>query len=129
MKQEHKYAQALRWLADGERVEIQWGTNPCWYSLKDRNEVVNDEIMRGYADYRFRIKPKTIRIGDREIEAPVMSGPGYYLTLHGDVFRWFNEPGLNPQIDMQKRGLVFATEDAARAAQEAITALLTQEPK
>lgn len=128
MKKEHKYAQAFRWMADGEDVQIRWGADPRWYALKDRNEVVNDEIMRGYADYEFRIKPKTIPIGDREIEAPVMSGPGYYITQDGHAYRWFEESALNPLIDLQKRGLVYASEEAARAAQEAITALLTREP-
>lgn len=128
MKKEHKYAQALRWMADGEIVQIKWERSGGWLPMNARNEYVNDQVLRGLDGYEFRLKPKTIPVGDREIEAPVMSGPGYYLTLHGDVFRWFDEPGLNPQIDMQKRGLVFATEEAARAAQEAITALLTREP-
>ena len=129
MKKEHKYAQALRWLADGERVEVQWGTDPYWYSLKDRNEVVNDEIMRGYADYRFRIKPKTIPIGDREIEAPVMSGPGHFVTDTGHELQWFADSrDVESFADMQKRGRVFASIEAARAAQEAITALLAREP-
>lgn len=128
MKKEHKYAQAFRWMADGEDVQIQWGCDLRWHALKVPNDVVNDEIMRGNGDYRFRLKPKTIRIGDREIEAPVMSGEGYYITQDGHAYRWFEDSALNPRIDLQKRGLVYASEEAARAAQEAITALLTKEP-
>lgn len=128
MKKEHKYAQALRWMADGEIVQIKWERSGGWLPMNARNEYVNDQVLRGLDGYEFRIKPKTIPIGDREIEAPVMSGPGYYITDSGQVFRWFDEPGLNPQIDLQKLGRVFATEEAARAAQEAITALLTKEP-
>jgi len=128
MKKEHKYAQAFRWMADGEDVQVSWGRAGGWLPMRECNEYVNDQIMRGDDGYVFRIKPKTITVGDREIEAPVMSGPGYYISEHGIVYRWFGEPGLNPQIDLQKLGWVYATEEAARAAQEAITALLTREP-
>lgn len=129
MKKEHKYAQALRWVADGEDVQIQWGTDPYWYTLKGLDEVVNDEILRGNADYRFRIKPKTIHIGDREIEAPIKSGPGHFISDTGMALDWMGDHRDHPAyMDLQKQGRVFATEEAARAAQEAITALLTKEP-
>lgn len=129
MKKEHKYAQALRWMADGEDVQIRWGADPRWYALKDRNEVVNDEIMRGYADYEFRLRPKTITVGDREIEAPIKSGPGHFISDTGMALDWMGDHRDHPAyMDLQKQGRVFATEAAARAAQEAITALLTREP-
>ncbi|WP_428142247.1 hypothetical protein [Delftia acidovorans] len=127
MKKEHKYAQALRWMADGEIVQIKWERSGGWLPMNARNEYVNDQVLRGLDGYEFRIKPKTIPIGDREIEAPVMSGPGFYITDHGDAFRWFGEATLDPGANLQKLGRVYATEEAARAAQEAITALLTKE--
>ena len=124
MKKEHPHAQVLRWIAGGETVQVQ--------SSKDWHDLTLEGLLRHIAeprgDYPFRLKPKTLRIGDREIEAPVMSGPGYYITDHGDVFRWFGEANLNPASSLQKLGRVYATEEAARAAQEAITALLTKEP-
>ncbi|MGQ8875916.1 hypothetical protein ACUTR7_00280 [Delftia sp. NA_296.1] len=127
MKKEHPHAQVLRWIADGENVEVD---AERWTTLGLRPDQFLISLIRGglSSSWQFRIKPKTITVGDREIEAPVMSGPGYYITDHGTVYRWFDEPGLNPQIDLQKLGRVFATEEAARAAQEAITALLTKEP-
>lgn len=128
MKKEHKYAQAFRWMADGEDVQVSWGRAGGWLPMRECSEYVNDQIMRGDDGYVFRLKPKTITVGDREIEAPVMSGPGYYITDHGDVFRWFGEATIDPGANLQKLGRVYATEEAARAAQEAITALLTREP-
>lgn len=124
MKKEHPHAQVLRWIADGETVQVQFAKD--WHDLSLEGLLRHIAEPRG--DYPFRLKPKTITVGDREIEAPVMSGEGYYITDHGTVYRWFDEPGLNPQIDLQKLGRVYATEEAARAAQEAITALLTREP-
>ena len=129
MKKEHPHAQVLRWIADGEDVQVRISESPKWIGIGGMNSSAMSDLMRGEASrFDFRVKPKTITVGDREIEAPVMSGPGYYITDHGDVFRWFGEATVNPYADLQKLGRVYATEEAARAAQEAITALLTQEP-
>lgn len=72
MKTEHRYAQALRWIADGKNLQIRWGKDPRWMELPERNEIVMDEILRGVGAYEFRIKPRTVKIGNREIEAPVL---------------------------------------------------------
>lgn len=128
MKKEHPHAQVLRWIADGETVQVQLRNDNSWYALEDLSEEGRAEILNGAGGFKFRIKPKTITVGDREIEAPVMSGPGYYITDHGDAFRWFGEATLDPGANLQKLGRVYATEEAARAAQGAITALLTKEP-
>ncbi|GEM_PF-2144658 len=132
MRKEHPHAQVLRWIADGENVQARRldGSEQWWSILEKASNGWLAALLHGgmFSEYEFRIKPKTITVGDREIEAPVMSGPGYYLTNYGDVFRWFEDANLNPPIDLQKLGRVFATEEAARAAQEAITALLTREP-
>ncbi|ABX34559.1 hypothetical protein Daci_1919 [Delftia acidovorans SPH-1] len=124
MKKEHPHAKVLRWIADGETVQVQFAKD--WHDLSLEGLLRHIAEPRG--DYPFRLKPKTILVGDREIEAPVMSGPGYYITDHGDAFRWFGEATLDPGANLQKLGRIYATEEAARAAQEAITALLTREP-
>jgi hypothetical protein len=132
MKKEHPHAQIFRWIADDENVQARRvnGSEPWWSILEKGSNSWLAALLQGrmFSDYEFRIKPKTITVGDREIEAPVMSGPGYFFTNHGAVFRWFEDAKLNPPIDLQKLGWVYATEEAARAAQEAITALLTKEP-
>jgi hypothetical protein len=129
MKKEHPHAQVLRWIADGETVQAQFNGDGVWQSMNSLNDHVLADLLTGETTRReFRIKPKTITVGDREIEAPVMSGPGYYITQDGHAYRWFEDPACNPRFDLQKRGLVYASEEAARAAQEAITALLTREP-
>ena len=125
MKKEHPNAQVLRWIADGETLQaVRQGGG--WETISSDRALEDVATTNGVL--AIRIKPKTIPIGDREIEAPVMSGPGYYITDHGDAFRWFGEATLDPGANLQKLGRVYATEEAARAAQEAITALLTREP-
>lgn len=133
MKKEHPHAQVLRWIADGETVQflLARSDDPIWHELKKNANgcSVAISLLDGDGEYQFRIKPKTIRIAGREIEAPVMSGPGYFTTDTGYELPWFgDERDRNSFADMQKNGRVFATPEAARAAQEAITALLTREP-
>jgi hypothetical protein len=132
MKKEHPHAQVLRWIADGETVEAknQFG---IWYPVFDNTLGWLGDLVAGSlmvtGQQTFRIKPKTITVGDREIEAPIKSGPGYFITDTGHELSWFDdERDRNSFADMQKNGRVFASVEAARAAQEAITALLTKEP-
>lgn len=130
MKKEHPHAQVLRWIADGETVQAQFNGDGVWQSMNSLNDHVLAALLAGLVkSWEFRIKPKTIRIGDREIEAPIKSGPGYFITDTGHELPWFDdERDKNSFADMQKNGRVFASIEAARAAQEAITALLTKEP-
>lgn len=125
MKKEHPHAQVLRWIADGETLQtVRQGGG--WETISSDRALEDVATTNGVL--AIRIKPKTITVGDREIEAPVMSGPGHYITDHGDVFHWFGDEALDAGTNYQKQGRVFATEEAARAAQEAITVLLTREP-
>lgn len=128
MKKEHPHAQVLRWIADGETVQARHRS--AWADLMHFKEQVLAHLMSGReSPLEFRIKPKTITVGDLEIEAPVMSGPGYFITDTGHELSWFDdERDRNSFADMQKNGRVFASVEAARAAQEAFTALLTREP-
>lgn len=133
MKKEHPHAQVLRWIADGETVQLRNAGHEfdVWTDMGSGHSDLMGCLAVSHGSFNgfeFRIKPKTITVGDREIEAPVMSGPGYYITDHGDAFRWFGEATLDPGANLQKLGRIYATEEAARAAQEAITALLTREP-
>lgn len=134
MKKEHPHAQVLRWIADGETVQFKRPSHEFadWADISARCSnfagylVTCPDLIDGY---EFRLKPKTITVGDREIEAPVMSGPGYFISDLGRELVWFgDERDINSFADMQKNGRIFATPEAARAAQEAITALLTREP-
>ena len=135
MKKEHPNAQVLRWIADGETFEARsrrhQGDLGDWEPFPDAfDQYVIAQLVRGYEGrLEFRIKPKTITVGDREIEAPIKSGPGHFISDTGMALDWMGDHRDHPAyMDLQKNGRVFATPEAARAAQEAITALLTREP-
>lgn len=134
MKQKHKYAQALRWIADGEEVQARIQEGP-WALLNDFNNEHSTNILKGavhsFSDYEFRIKPKTVKIGSREVEAPVLAPEAgtelwYANTAHGcriEPFRFSENP--HPHIaDRVASGQAFANSEAALAAHEAISALL-----
>lgn len=129
MKKEHPHAQVLRWIADGETVQSKCKISERWLNLSELNAGVLVSVLQGDASREFRIKPKTITVGDREIEAPVMSGPGVFISETGVALDWLGDHRDHPAYEgMQRRGRVFASIEAARAAQEAFTVLLTREP-
>lgn len=128
---EHKYAQVLRWLADGKEVvgtppggtvEYQFPTHFNMPSVID--------VVTGVGGYTFRLKPRTITIGRVECEAPVLE------PEEGQTLYWINQ---DYQVDSNtyrkedhrhwvsplQHGDCFATPEAAWAARNAITKLLT----
>lgn len=122
----HRYAEALRWIADGKDVQIRWGSKPDWLEMSKRNEIVNDEVLRGAGEYEFRLKPRTVKIGSREIEAPVL-GP-----VEGQTLWWYDsgadEPiASEPSASEAAKGEWFASASAATAAYDAFLALLRGE--
>lgn len=132
MKQEHKYAQVLRWIADGETVEWKFD-NSEWVPLVNvnvTNHTLGLLLKNEWADgYKFRIKPRTIMIGSLEVEAPVKLGEleskeAWILTTAGCVepVDKFSELYVREAC---KTGFVFAKKQDAEKARDAITALLT----
>jgi len=127
MKVGHKYAQALRWIADGENVQVRWCRVPKWMAMSECNEVVNDEVMTGKGEYEFRIAQRTITINGIKCEAPLREEPKYrqaYFVLAADKVCAASWVGLEWECDALKAGRVFATKEAAQAAYDAITSLL-----
>lgn len=125
---EHKYAQALHWIAEGNDLEIRLGVSPTWMKLRERGEIVNDEIMRGIGEYEFRLKPKKISVGQKSIEAPLQSAAhgsdAYACSAAGGINHITFNTSNEEHADALANGRLFATPDAARGAYDAITALL-----
>lgn len=129
MAQEHKYAQVLRWIADGKAVQFQ-DSSGTW-STPSLDWVFSEMADCDYTPSRFRIKPRTVKIGNREIEAPVLEPVEGQDLWYWDQGQW--EPvkttgdlALKP-CDFTKAGLFFASPEACRAAREAVTALMRGE--
>ena len=127
---EHKYAQVLRWIADGKAVQCK-AHRGGWVELEEAGRALQSiGLGTSIPPEDYRLKPRTVKIGSREVEAPVLE-PGDRQM----VWCWdsdFNKPEehyadsavAEPQF---KLGLCFATEEACQAAHDAVHALLRGE--
>lgn len=123
MKTEHKYAQVLRWIADGE--QIQWyGWGGQWHPIE------HDTIMKALSGEdaappeHFRLKSSTITVNGREVQAPETVEPeGYFFIAdpaHDDLCIsaiWRKD--FQKKIALQ-RGLVHLTKENAIAHAKAM---------
>ena len=126
MKAEHIYAQALRWVADGKCVEAKRKLAQSW-GLRFPHDFTPDvlqQMMNGGAqrhDYEFRIKPRTITLNGREVQAGETVEPaGGTMVFIADpaqdefhtAIRWRMASCFARWLE---RGLVHLTKEAAIA--------------
>lgn len=131
---EHKYAQVLRWIADGKAVQCK-APRGGWVELEEAGRALQS-IGLGISipPEDYRLKPRTVKIGSREVEAPVLEPvlepgtPGSVWTWNSDYCRPSEHPDRScVATEQYALGLCFATEEACRAAHDAIHALLRGE--
>lgn len=135
MKTPHKHAQlALQYwkeAAEDSEAHKNWEFRSPENNDGQWTSITMDPRFR--PEFEYRRKPRTIRIGDRDVPEPLRELPKdgvvWMLTLSGlkiieaipvDEIVYLKIP-LN-------RGLLFATEEEAKAAAEAILELLKPEP-
>lgn len=121
---EHKYAQVLRWIADGKKV--QWnGWDGAWHTLTEK------EILKALGGddpappHDFRLAPRTVKVGDVEIEAPLteLNGEAWYFEPDGSVYDTSGVTRVWVDIAMNS-GMLFSTKEAAEAAHAAWVKLM-----
>lgn len=141
MKTEHRYAQVLRWIADGfaSRIEArlggsehsgQWGALIGQFKEWGYSDDWQAALLRGDFDgneWEFRIKPRTVKIGNREIEAPVLEPVEGQTVWYWDSVHWKPVTSGGSQEDWARDGWYFASPEACRAAREAWVALMRGE--
>ena len=126
----HRYSEMLGWLQAGQQILGKWrggaeGHFPVSFNSREVAYAVD-----GAEGWEFRLKPRTVKIGSREVEAPVLE------PVEGQRVYWTAASGTENSAvfqsgkcmdDRAQAGRLFASEDAARAAHEAISALLRGE--
>lgn len=134
MTTKHANAELLIGFANGRKLQFKDPLLPAserdqWHALEADNTTVwpwllstdpNDDRKR----FEFRLAPRTIMIGDVECEAPVNGATDaflYYTAADGTVYRVHPD---NAAAEILNRR-AFASEQAAIAAYNAITKLLT----
>lgn len=129
MKTEHKYAQVLRWIADGESVEWRFD-NSEWEPLMNANITTHTLglFLKDQWDggYEFRLKPRTVTVNGREIAAGAKKPPRskttcYLPQLYLDgLVSSFTWSGSISNISAMKKGLVHLDRENAIAHAKAM---------
>lgn len=129
------YSDLIKAYADGKTVEFADSyVNDCgWYALEADNTEVLQYFMRtdGHTEgrFQFRLKPRTVKIGSREVEAPVLEPKEgerlWYVNADGQAYSLlFNPSDVGGEVDS---GRAFASKEAALSAFSAVTLLLRGE--
>ena len=134
MKKESPNAQVLRWMADGEIVQVtsaRFGTGVEWFDCSE-SEILSVIAADGKMDpSRSRIKPRAIKIGQYEVAEPMRVDPENgtkYFTLNpfsaGFVreTHWYESAS---DLSALKSGMCWLKREDAELAAKAITELLT----
>lgn len=137
-KTEHKYAQVLRWIADGEDVQARLpgsevsrefesliGNFNEWNYSDDWKQCLLSGDFGGH-EWEFRLKPRTITVNGREIvagsEVEPEWGITYYLPVPHQEGMYGWEKWTNNDFDRRtfSRGLVHLTKENAIAHAKAM---------
>lgn len=128
MKTEHKYAQVLRWIADGESIQVK--TNRGVFVDLDESQVQGTlrNIGGGLCvePEDFRLKPRTITVNGREIvagEREALQPAESYFVADPTAYEYFVSYcwSAHPvNLDHLARGLVHLTKENAIAHAKAM---------
>lgn len=124
MKTEHKYAQVLRWIASGEKLQWKPDEDGNWRDLSERDIIKRLAEGNAAPPEWFRLNPRTITVNGREVQAGETVAPEaefFFVDLHstdlwGETF-WC---GTNRDQLKLERGLVHLTKEAAIAHAKAM---------
>ena len=122
--------QAALWAIEGKDVQYRLSSRSGeWDSMSRCTDHEMGCLMRGgwSADWEFRLKPLTVKIGSREVEAPVLEPGALDIVWYWDTD--YQAPDNTPASShyarrLYEKGLSFATKDSCQAAHDAIHALL-----
>lgn len=128
MTTEYPYAHLLRAIADGRALQFEC-SNGEFIDLIPQDAL---EVLSGarHSPKRLRIKPAMIRIGEREVPAPLRVRPArgaeYFTSRLGDHALWIRGVWDGGFVDdrLFERGLCFAFPGDAEAFTQAVLALL-----
>ena len=124
----HPYAEILHAIADGKEVQFRNSVTGSWYTQDGHATLL--EIYRDNTPViDYRIKPNTITIGGKELNAPMRVAPvmgnQYWVPCLGDKcmnsYAWADD-----EVDTLYlgTGLCFSTEADAKAVADAFLDLL-----
>ena len=117
--------------ASGEVVQVSFDNGGDWDCM-DRFPMSDPVISFDFDDYDYRIKPRTIMIGDIEVPEPMLVAPKkgdyYYLVslLDEDVAAVQAYDEMHCEEMWLRRGLCHHTKEAAITHARALIALTSK---
>lgn len=126
MKTEHKYAQALRWIADGEKVQARYKDKRFGSFPSDFDSAYVGRMLEGDDGWEFSLKPRTITVNGREVPEPVREplsiGSKYFVPCVDteELYLSGSWSGYDVSFRRLKYGLVHLTKEAAIAHAKAM---------
>lgn len=127
---EHKYAQVLRWIADGKKVQCKAHWNEHFSQITDvLNENGLSELLNGTLSdcFEFRVAPRTVKVGDVEIEAPLsecQEGETVFVMLADGSVETMEFSKTQYGVAALEACRLFRTPEAAEAAHAAWVKLM-----
>jgi len=129
MQQRHEYADILEAIARGE--VIQQSNGSVWLDAK--YEQVFQWMAHMKSIEGFRIKPKTIRIGEFDVPEPMRESPEigthYYLLNLDGLIPWDIWADDDADNNYLEAGLAFKTREDVMKVKEVILSLLRKPSK
>ena len=133
---EHVNAEILRAIADGKEVQYRdvakgedWSWNGPWEDF-DASNVEACWNLLAPGKRRWRIAPKTIKIGDFEVpepcREPLKAGQEFWAVNPFSGPQKFDWDGSKDDYHALDSGFVHLTKEAARQHYEAIKSLLVK---
>lgn len=124
---QHPYADILRAIADGH--SIQWANAAGEWHNQDARMVLDEVRDADFPPDRYRIKPRTIRIGEFDVPEPLRVAPAVGALYWAVQFA--NDAGTgeyewaDDEVDsaLLGRGMCHPTREAAEQHSEALVAL------
>lgn len=138
---EHKYAQVLRWIADGTAFQLRLPNSEYaseWeaFDMDSFTDSALADLLKQDlpVDWEFRIKPRTVMCNGVEVPAPESVAPAigetYYVPSFSDEdCMYSSQTWRNSDFgkEMLERGLVYLRKEDAESRAKAM--LITQEVK
>lgn len=130
-KKEHPFAEVLRWIANGEEVEVRI-CGSGWRHIP-HSKVLPYICVDAATPENFRLKRKTIKIGDVEVPEPMRTAPEigcecYLVDLISGVspgnipmFNWTGESCYNSWL---QAGLCYTSREDAWEVVQVLQKLL-----
>lgn len=125
-KEAHKYADALRWLADGEQVQARMKNAQFADFPRDFSIASSESVLLGEPGWQFRIKPRTVMCNGVEVPAPESVAPehgGRYcipVPHASEKFSCFNWNDDRVDNGYLSEGIVYLREEDAIARAKAM---------